>query len=93
MTRKKICYHRSSVNVVDLISEEMACYKKQSDQWSKVIRNCNSRKIFSSIGNGVLKAKDSNTLSEFGGHITLTDDWDRGILRSMDWFKRIIWIG
>ena len=52
-----------------------------------------SRKIFSSIGNGVLKANDSNALSEFGGHIALTDDWHRGILRSMDWFKRIIWIG
>ena len=41
-----------------------------------------------SVGNGVLKANDSNTLSEFGGTITLTEDWVRGILRSMDWVKR-----
>ena len=41
-----------------------------------------------SIGNGVLKANDPNALSEFGGTITLTEDWARGILRSMDWIKR-----
>ena len=23
----------------------------------------------------------------FAGHITLTDDWARGILQSVDWFK------
>ena len=28
-----------------------------------------------SIRNGVLKANNPNTLSEFGGHITFTDDW------------------
>ena len=47
-----------------------------------------SRKMVISIGNGVLKAIDPNTLSEFGGHITLTDDWAKGILQSMDWVKR-----
>ena len=41
-----------------------------------------------SIGNGVLKANDPNTLFEFGGTITLTEDWARGILRSMGWVKR-----
>ena len=47
-----------------------------------------SRRMVISIGNGVLKANDPNTLSEFGGTITLTKDWARGILRSMDWVKR-----
>ena len=32
-----------------------------------------SRRMVISIGNEVLKANDSNTLSEFGGTITLTD--------------------
>ena len=41
-----------------------------------------------SIGNGVLKANYPNTLSEFGGTFTLTEDWAQGILRSMDWVKR-----
>ena len=47
-----------------------------------------SRRMVICIGNGVLKANDPNTLSEFGGTITLTEDWARGILRSMDWVKR-----
>ena len=47
-----------------------------------------SRRMVISIGNGVLKANDPNTLSEFGGTITLTEDWARGILRSMEWVKR-----
>ena len=47
-----------------------------------------SRRMVISIGNGVLKANDPNTLSEFGGTITLTEDWARGIWRSMDWVKR-----
>ena len=47
-----------------------------------------SRRMVISIRNGVLKANDPNTLSEFGGTITLTEDWARGILRSMDWVKR-----
>ena len=29
------------------------------------------------------------TLSEFGGHITLTDNWARRILQSMDWVRLI----
>ena len=34
-----------------------------------------------SIGNGVLKANDPNSLSEFGGGITitLTDNWARNL--------------
>ena len=40
------------------------------------------------LSGAVLKANDPNTFSEFGGTITLTEDWARGILRSMDWVKR-----
>ena len=43
-----------------------------------------SRKMVVSIGNGFLKTNDPNTLSESGGHITLTDNWARSILQSMD---------
>ena len=39
-----------------------------------------SRKRDVPIGNGVLKVDDSNTLSDFGVTITLTDDWGTGIL-------------
>ena len=42
-----------------------------------------SRRMVIFIGNGVLKANDPNTLSESGGTITLTEDWARGILRSI----------
>ena len=45
-------------------------------------------KMVVSIGNGVLKGNDTNSLSEFGGGITLTDNWFRGVLKSMDWAKR-----
>ena len=47
-----------------------------------------SRKTVSSIGNGVFKANYSNNLSELGEHITLTDNWNSGTLKSMDWVKR-----
>ena len=38
-----------------------------------------SRKMVISIGKGVLKANDPNSLSEFGGGITLTDNWARNL--------------
>ena len=47
-----------------------------------------SRKMVISIGNGTLKANDPNSLSEFGGGITLTNNWAKGVLKSMDWVKR-----
>ena len=46
------------------------------------------RKMVISIGNRVLEANDPHTLSEFDGHITLTEDWAKGTLQSMDWVKR-----
>ena len=41
-----------------------------------------------SIGNGVLKANDPNNLSEFGGHITLTNNWAECTLQGLNWLKR-----
>ena len=40
-----------------------------------------------------MKANDPNTLSKFGGHITLTDNWATFILKSINQFKRIRAIG
>ena len=40
-----------------------------------------------SIANRVLKANDPSALSEFGRATTLTEDWGRGILKSIDWVK------
>ena len=48
---------------------------------------CYFKKMVISIRNGVLKANDPNALSEFRGNITLTNDWARGVLTSMDWVK------
>ena len=42
------------------------------------------RKMVVSIVNGVLKNDDPSTLFEFGGHITLTVDWARDVLQSVD---------
>ena len=47
-----------------------------------------SPKMVISIGDGVLKANDLNNLSEFGGGITFTDNWTRGVSRSMDWVRK-----
>ena len=47
-----------------------------------------SWKMVISISNGVLKTNDPNSISEFDGGITLTDNWARGVFRSMDWVKR-----
>ena len=44
--------------------------------------------MFINIDNGVLEANDLNILSKFGGYITLTEDWARGISQSIDWVKR-----
>ena len=41
------------------------------------------RKIVIFIRNRVLKANDLNTLSKFGGHITLAEDGARDILQSV----------
>ena len=40
------------------------------------------------IRNGLLKPNDPNSLSELSGGITLTDNWDRRVLKSRDCVKR-----
>ena len=47
-----------------------------------------SRKMVISIGAGVPKANNPNSLSEFGGNVILTYMWARGVLKSMNWVKR-----
>ena len=40
------------------------------------------------IGTGVIKAKCPSKSKDFGGHIVLTEDWARGVLKTMEWSKR-----
>ena len=47
-----------------------------------------SWKVVISIVNGLLKANYLISLSEFGGRITLTGNWPKGVLKFMDWVKR-----
>ena len=49
-----------------------------------------TRKTVIAIGNGVLKARCPEMLEENDGSITLTTKWARGILKSLDWVKRVI---
>ena len=44
--------------------------------------------MVTSLGAGVLKANNPNSLSEFGGNVILTDMWTKDVLKSMDWVKR-----
>ena len=37
----------------------------------------------------MVKANEPNRLKEYGGHLELTGDWARHLLKSMDWVKRI----
>ena len=46
------------------------------------------RRIAIAIGKGVIKANDPKLLTEYGGSITLTENWARGLLSSMNWVKR-----
>ena len=54
---------------------------------TRLRRDVISRKIVISIGNGVLKANYSNSLSEFGGESSLTHNWGKGVLKSITWVK------
>ena len=44
-----------------------------------------SRKLVIAFGTGVIKANCPSKLKDFGGHIALTEDWARSVLKSMDW--------
>ena len=47
-----------------------------------------SRKMIISIGKSMLKANDLSSHSEFGGGITLKENWPRRTLKSMDRVKQ-----
>ena len=40
------------------------------------------------IGNGVVKSNNPILLIKNGGSLQLTEDWARGVLKSMNWVKR-----
>ena len=71
-----------------LVGEEFLVKLKEAIIGIRLTGAVISRKMIISIGNGVLKANRPNSLSEIGGGITLTDNWARGVLKSMDWVKR-----
>ena len=88
--RKKTIYYRSSINVGNdnLAKDDKLQIIKEVVIEVRLLGAEISRKMVISIGKEVLKASDSNTLSEFGGHVTLRDNWGRAILQSMDWVIR-----
>ena len=43
-----------------------------------------SRCIVMAIGNGVLKSNNPKVLKENGGSLQLTEDWAKGVLKSMN---------
>jgi len=47
-----------------------------------------SRRLVVAIGKGIVKANNPKSLRENGGSIELTEDWARGIIKSMNWTKR-----
>ena len=47
-----------------------------------------SRKMVIAIGTGVMKANSASLLLEFGGSITLNENWARGVLKNVNWVKR-----
>ena len=47
-----------------------------------------SRRIVMVIGNGVVRSNSPTLLKENGGSLELTEDWARGVIKSMNWFKR-----
>lgn len=47
-----------------------------------------SRRLVVAIGKGIVKANNPKSLRENGGWIELTEDWARGIIKSMNWTKR-----
>ena len=87
---KKTIYYRSSINVGNdnLIKSDKLQIIKEVVIGVRLLGAEISRKVVISIGKGVLKDNDRNTLSEFSGHITLTDNWGRAILQSMGWVIR-----
>ena len=44
--------------------------------------------VYSLLFLGVVKANEPDLLKEHGGHLELTEDWARHLLKSMKWVKR-----
>ena len=44
--------------------------------------------VYSLLFLGVVKANEPDLLKEHGGHLELTEDWARQLLKSMEWVKR-----
>ena len=44
--------------------------------------------VYSLFFLGVVKANEADLLKEHGGHLELTEDWVRHLLKSMEWVKR-----
>ena len=47
-----------------------------------------NRRIVMAIGNGVVRSNSPTLLKENGGSLELTEDWTRGVIKSMNWTKR-----
>ena len=47
-----------------------------------------SRRIAMAIGNGMVKSSNPILLRKNAGSLQLTEDWARGVLKSMNWVKR-----
>ena len=47
-----------------------------------------SHRIVMDIGNRVMKSNNTTLLKENGGSLQLTEDWARGVLKSMNWVRR-----
>ena len=58
----------------NIVRDELVQKIKEVILGLRLSRAVISRRMVISIGNGVLKASDRNTLSEFGGTVTLTED-------------------
>ena len=41
-----------------------------------------------SIGTGVIKVNCPSKLKDFGGCVALTEGWARGVLKSLEWYRR-----
>ena len=71
-----------------LISEELSTEIKQILSNLRVAGCSISRKVVISVRNGVLASRCSEKMSRNGGKMNLIVKWARGILKSMNWFKR-----
>ena len=63
--------------------------KRKGDQTgTRAAGTAISRRIVIAIGNGVVRSNSPTLLKENGGSLELTEDWARGVIKSMNWTKR-----